>query len=283
MMNDEQFVKAFQDNYQRVFNYIGGGGGVEQHFYMSLASKYTLANKQYSGVQLQKIVDQLQKEGLFRLESTVVYKLAAQLFHETNITNTILRLNVNDQLLNDVKFRKSSFRTIGALFLKDDEHAKRAKQLFNAMNRNQRILTSKEDIPYVVYLTANKEAEIKIQSETIYQYYNGLKAMGFLRGNHLQALAQIMTIYDAEFNGTFMYYVVQLKEELIKRSIKVKKIHYPYLGLLALTATNETKVNEIVTIHNLLMELKIFKHATVCISNSNTKSCPRFNGYARND
>ncbi|MFP3919567.1 DUF4003 family protein [Lysinibacillus telephonicus] len=263
-MNDEQFIKIFQENYNRVYNYIGGG---DQQLIMSLACKYTLAKKQFSGVILQKVIEHFGEEAKlpFSIQnfSTISYKIAAQLIQEQDIKLAVSNLIENDRILKEVKFKNSSLRIIGALFLRENkqEHAKRAKQLFDAMNRNQRILTSKEDIPYVVVLTASNEAQPLKQAETIVCYYNALRKQRFIIGNHLQALAQIMTIYSSSYNEILMQYVVQLKEELIKRNIKVKKVHYPFLGFLALTATDNSKVDEIVALYNQLTEQKIFKNA----------------------
>lgn len=263
-MSDDQFIKAFQENYTRVSNYTGGS---DLKLTISLASKYTLSKRQFSGVILQQLIEQIERNSnkgfQIRLGYSISYKLAAYLLQQENLNEEITRLASNEAALAEVKIRKTPSRLLGALFLRDDKlaHAQRAKQLFDEMNRNQRILTSKEDIPYAVFLTADSNAHPKALADTIVRYYSELRKNHFTMGNNLQALAQIMASFSADFNEILLQYVVQLREELLKRNIKVKKIHYPYLGVLALTATNEMKIDEIVSLHNQLLEQKIFKNA----------------------
>ncbi len=263
-MSDEQFIKQFQDNYNRVFNY---SGGQDIQLMMSLACKYTLAEKQFSGVALQKVMELVQEGDLnalpIRLETRTGYKLAYHLLQQDNMSQEIQRVAENDKILQEVKFKKSPLRTLGAIYLQQSnlEHALRAKKLFDEMHRNQPILTTKEDIPYIVFLTTDPDIETKDQADTIMKYYSSLKNNHFMMGNHLQALAQIMTVYSSNYNKTLMEYVAKLREGLLERGVKVKKLHYPYLGVLALAATNETKMNEITSLYNRLIELGIFKNA----------------------
>ncbi|QCR34233.1 DUF4003 family protein [Lysinibacillus sp. SGAir0095] len=262
-MSEEQFIKAFQDNYNRLFNYTGGHDIQLMH---SLACRYTLAQKQFSGVILQKIIEEIQESGEkalpTRLESNTSYKLAFHLLQQEDRNKEIKHIIANDLLLDQVKFKKTPHRIVGALFLQPSnlEHAQRAKQLYDEMNRNQRFLTSKEDIPYAVFLTANSNVQPKTQADTIMKYYSNLRNNQFTMGNHLQALAQIMTVYSEDYNKIMLEYVVKLREELIERGVKVKKLHYPYLGVLALAATDNSKINELTSLHNQLMGQKIFKN-----------------------
>lgn len=261
-MSNDQFIKAFQDNYNRVFNYTGGS---DVQLTISIACKYTLTKRQFSGVLLQKAIEQIEESTKrsfsIRSISKNSYKFAFYLLRQGDLNEAVNKLVRNDAALEKVKFKNTSYRVLGALFLQEDEmeHAQRAKRLFDEMNRNQRILTSKEDIPYAVYLTSNPDENPKEQADTIVRYYTYLRKNHFTMGNHLQALAQIMTIYKSDYNETLLRYVVQLREELIRRNIKVKKAHYPFLGVLALAATNESKIDEIVSLHNQLLELKVFK------------------------
>jgi len=262
-MNDEQFSKQFQANYDRVINYMGHGSN--QHLAMSLASKYTINKKQFSGVMLRKVMEIINEEKSFslQLESALSYKLASYLMEEKDIHIAIKQINNHDSLLADVKFKQSSFRILGALFLQEDslEHARRAKSLFEEMNRRQPFLTSKEDIPYVVVQTSVQEDSIGQRAETIQRYYLELKKHQFIIGNHLQALSQIMTIYSTEYNALLVQYTVQLRKELNKQNIKVKRVHYPFIGILALAATDDFKIEEICILYQQLIEQKAFRYA----------------------
>lgn len=53
----------------------------------------------------------------------------------------------------------------------------------------------------------------------------------------LQTLTQILTFFDVHYNEELALYVAQLKTELENRGVHVKRVHYPYISMLALTAT----------------------------------------------
>lgn len=262
---ETEFPITFQKNYERTVNYFGSDNS--KNLLMSLACKYTLENKQFSGVALQKVVDEIEKstnEFLpIRNNGVVNYYIAARILFEQNEEEYFKQLLEKDAVLKQAGFKKTPFRIVGAMFLQKDMllHANRSKLLFDQMNRKQRFLTSNEDIPHVVLLSEDSAHNPALQVDTIYRYYQDLKRQGFIMGNHLQSLAQIMTMYSEEYNEVLLQYVVQLQKELQKRKIKVRRIHYPYLGILALTATNDTKVDEIVQLYEALLEQKAFRMA----------------------
>lgn len=263
-MDQQQFITTFQGNFERASLYFSNS--FDRQLLLSLASKYTLANKTFSGVALEKICAEIDnaknREFSFQLGSPSSYKLAAYLQDEEDIQQAIQHLTDNDKILKSNKFKSTHSRVFASLFLQDDRnlHANRAKQLFDEMNRHQPFLTSNEDIPYVVLLT-REENDIVQQAKTMVQYYKGLNKHQFQMGNHLQALAQILTIYSIDYSDTLSRYVVKLRDELVDNGVKVKKYHYPFLGLLALAATDDYKINEIVTLHTELCTLKAFKQA----------------------
>ncbi|SOC39220.1 DUF4003 family protein [Ureibacillus acetophenoni] len=263
-MDQQQFITAFQGNYERASLYFSNS--FDRQLLISLACKYTLANKTFSGVALENICAEIDnaksREFSFQLGSPSSYKLAAYLQDEKDIQQAIQHLIDNDKILKSNKFKSNHYRVLASLFLQDDRnlHAKRAKQLFDEMNGHQPFLTSNEDIPYVVLLT-REENDIVQQAKTMVQYYKELNKHQFQMGNHLQALAQILTIYSIDYSDTLSQYVVKLRDELVDNGVKVKKYHYPFLGLLALAATDDYKINEIVTLHTELCTLKAFKQA----------------------
>lgn len=263
-MDQQQFITTFQVNYKRANLFFSNS--FDRQLLLSLASKYTLANKTFSGVTLEKICEEIDKainrEFPFQPGSPSSYKLAAYLQDEEDLQLAIQRLTENDRILKSEKFKSNQYRVFASLFLQGerDSHAKRAKQLFDEMNRYQPFLTSNEDIPYVVLLTRD-ENDFAQQAETVVKYYKELKKHQFQMGNHLQSLVQILTIYSINYSDILTQYVVKLRDELMDKGVKVKKCHYPFLGLLALAATDDYKIDEIITLHTELCTLKVFKQA----------------------
>ena len=263
-MNNEQFLITFQANFNRAENFFGSS--FDRQLLLSMASKYTLANKIFSGVALDKICQKIDKAVNrafpFQPGSPASYRLAAYLQDDDDLQHAIKRLIENDKQLGNEKFKSNHYRVFASLFLQEDQnhHAKRAKQLFDEMNRHQRFLTSNEDIPYVVLLTS-EETNFVQQAETMVKYYKELNKQQFQMGNHLQALAQILTIYSTNYSDILSQYVTGLRDEIVNNGVKVKKYHYPFLGVLALAATDDSKIGKIVTLHRELCTLKAFKQA----------------------
>lgn len=258
-MSDEQFIKDFQINYTKVFNYTGGH---DSELMNLLATKYTLAKREFSGVKIQKTLEEIQLKLGKPIDIKSGYALAFSLFQTNNFNDELENLSESVELLLQAEFKPSSHLILGAFYLnkEDLKHIERARILFNELNRQQRFLTSKEDIPYIIYLT-KQDADGFVQANTIVQYYTELRKHHFAMGNHLQALAQILTLYDPVYHPVLIQYVVRLKDELLLRDVKVKRHHYTYLGVLALAATNEFKIEEIVSLYRQLVRIPPFKGA----------------------
>lgn len=260
---DIQFTKGLQDNYNRIVNYFGNQFKVG--VMISLASKYTLEKREFSGVALQKIVDQMaaysKKSLSIQRNSPIPYYIAAR-FLGQDLETCFESLLQRDTALKEAGFHTSPFRLAGAMMLDEDIHlhTKRAKALYDEMHRKQFFLTAKEDIPYVVLLSKENEHPQR-QVETMVQYYKGLRKQGFMLGNALQSLAQILTMYSSEYNDMLLQYVVELRHSLNHKGIKIKPLHYPYLGILALNATDHIKIGEIAEWQKTFMELKMFRMA----------------------
>lgn len=258
---DNQFIENLQKNYDRIVNYFGFDH--DKQFLISLASKYTIENKQFSGVLLSKIADQISESMKIRRDHLLIYQLAASLLNKGNIEENIEQLKEKDQALHKVGFKKSIHRALAAMSLDDEfeAHAKRAKRLFDELKQHQRFLTSNEDIPYVVSLTIDEMHRPTMQAKTVIQYYQQLKEHDFFIGNHLQALSFVMTFYDEEYNDILLKYVVQLRKELEKRNIMIRKVHYPFLGLLALSQTDSGKIEEITSLYHDLIQQKFLRRS----------------------
>lgn len=258
----KEFVTNFQKNYDRTVNYFGFGD--KSQLLIPLASKYTIENKQFSGVILSKIVQQINESIKVRNDNYLLdYKIAALLLSEGNVEESIIQLKEKVKALKEVGFKNSIYRVLGGISLENDyyQHARRAKTLFDELKRNQRLLTTKEDIPYVVYLTTDETQNPTLQANTVIRYYQQLKQLGFSMGNHLQALSFIMTLYSEDYHEMLLEYVVQLRKELEKKNIKIKRIHYPYLGILALSKTDNQKIEEISNLYFMLIEEKPLRSA----------------------
>ncbi|WP_332649112.1 DUF4003 family protein [Lysinibacillus sp. 54212] len=258
------FIRQLELNYRKVFNYTGGAPDLR--VVVSMAAQYTFAGAVYSGVRHQEVVDRIEQGesflSIFRTfggQAGMQLKLAAHLLLNGNVEEEILRLKKNDALLQECKFARSPYRVVSALFVEDTAHAVRALALHRAMNKHHPILTTKSDFPYAILLTAGNEDDVHIRAKTMHEYYIRLKELDFKMGDTLQSLTQLMTLYSAQYEEQFALYVAKLKDELEQRDVKVKKLHYPFIGILALTATDTQFIENIIDLHKGLTSLKMFK------------------------
>ena len=86
------------------------------------------------------------------------------------------------------------------------------------------------------------------------KYYNALNEKGLSKGNDLQLLAN-MLVMNGDYSQELTRNVMKAKEAFEKNHYKVKKIHYPSLGIIALS--NGT--NEAVKLVQDLTAMKMFK------------------------
>ena len=259
-----QFIQKLEKNYDSVFNYTGGQPNLRM--VTSLAAQYTYVNRDYSGLEHQAMMDRMiSGESMFSIfhtyrgNSDVLYKIAAHLLLRGNAEELVFELKKKDAILAECGFRSSPYRLVGAFFVKDTAHGVRAKKLYDEMHKLQPVLTRKSDFPLAVVLTLNNNDGIALRAETINRYFHKLLELGFGAGDTLQTLAQILTIFDVRYNEELVHCVTQLKRELVNRGVQVKTIHYPYIGMLALTNTNLQLVEETIELEKQLQQSKATK------------------------
>ncbi|MFF5996358.1 DUF4003 family protein [Lysinibacillus sp. KU-BSD001] len=255
------FIQKLETNYDKVFNYTGGQPDLQ--IVISLAAQYTYAGRTYSGLEHQAIIDQLACNESINVFSTygsdirLQYKIAADLVLKGNVKEHLAQLNKNDRLLAECGFSRSLYRMVSAFFVKDVAHGMRAKKLYDEMNKYHPMLTRKSDFPFAILLTANNTESASAHAQTMNHYFKSLRERGFKLSDALQSLTQILMFFDVHEHKELVDYVAQLKIEFEHRGVQVKKIHYPFIGLLALTATDLQLVEEIVKLEQQLRSSRV--------------------------
>ena len=257
-----QFIQQLERNYDHVFNYTGGHPSLRM--VTSLAAQYTYVNRTYSGLEHQAMIDRMTSdESIFSIfhtyrgNSNLLYKIAAHLLLRGNVEEYVIELKKKDEILAECGFRTSPYRLVSAFFVKDTAHGLRAKKLYDEMNKLHPISTRKSDFPFAILLTANNDDSITLRAETMNRYFHKLRELGFSLGDALQTLTQILTLFNVHYNEELALYVAQLKTELENRGVHVKRVHYPYIGMLALTATKLQLIEEIVKLEKQLQHSKV--------------------------
>ena len=264
-MEKATFITNLEQNFERISLFFGLG--LPTNIQIPLAVQFTFSRETFNGIQFEAKLKKLQidhsKQTLLEFfsnvsnQSVLSYKIFAHLTLHKEPEQELMRLKTNEQTLLEVGFKNSTYQKIAALYLEDATHAKRAKQLHDEMKKLHPFLTGKDDIPYTVLLTA-QQANANEQAKTMRRYYDFLTKHNFKKGDALQAMTQLLTLYSAQYEQVLADYVVAMKETFTKRNLKVKKKLYPYIALLALAGATTEVINEIAEIQVSLHQLKMF-------------------------
>ena len=258
----EQFVKRYIQTHEHVYNYFGE----TTKRTMQLASAYTLANKQFSGIALQKKFDELNSllngnmDTFYTFRSSIVdMHLAAQFIIGSEDKAELSLYEQRIKRLINAGFPKKASTVSASHFLTDDEdHANRAYLLHKEMKKYHPILTGADDIPISVFITQNKELNSIDIAKLMNTYYTELKSH-FQQGEALQLLSQLLVLFKPTYDENLVPYVNQLKIEIEKRKVRVTKQFYHLIGVLALSTTNTEVLNEVFEMYSQLIKTKLLK------------------------
>lgn len=241
------------------------GWTVDRKIILAIASTFVASGKTFDTAKYKSVLQEMKKQSSWMspLRSTVGYSIAANLMEQENVEKAVKDLLTNVSILRDAKFRSGNFSYIGAQFLTEDEkdkkaHALAARSLFDAIRKHHPFLTSYEDIPYAVLLSSSND-DGELRAETMNRYYKELRTYNFNAGNELQWLSQVLTFLSPQFDGQLVPNVVMLRDTLKKQNIKVRAMHYPLLGFLAILNLNKTQLQDIIDLHHELKDLKLLK------------------------
>ncbi|NEY73536.1 DUF4003 domain-containing protein [Bacillus mesophilus] len=234
---------------------------------MMAASLYVVKQKDFNLQRFIEISDDIKKNvGMFStLNSPHRFTIAAMLDvqFENPIEKFFELMEIYDQLI-DSKFSRDPFTYLCAYILlsnevKDDLQTRieRSVSLYRGMKSNHFFLTSSSDYPLAVLL-ANKEGSVEQLLENIEHYYNKLNQNGFGKGNDLQFLSHVLSLHPANQN-IVTERCTTLFDEFKRSHLKLKKMHYPVLGLLSFLDEGTKELDTIQEIVNQLNQQKQFK------------------------
>lgn len=264
-MEQTAFIQLLKNNNERMELFFGAD--VQSAARIPLAVQFTFSRETFNGPAFEKNVkevnNQKSRQSFFEFFSTpsnnsvLTYKMLAHFALHPQPEQELHRLKLNEKALLNAGFKSSSYQRIAALFLVDEAHAGKAKALHDEMKKHHFFLTGKDDIPYAVLLTKKQNNPVKL-AQTMRKYYDALHGKGFKNGDALQAMTQLLPLYDEEFQPVLVDYVVAMKQSFLNNGVKVKKRSYPYLALLALVGASSEVVDEIVEMERALAKLPMF-------------------------
>ncbi|WP_158282293.1 DUF4003 family protein [Salipaludibacillus keqinensis] len=163
-------------------------------------------------------------------------------------------------------FKRGTFTYIAALVMlagdSDNSSHKtsieRSLSVYKGMKQHHPFITSKNDYPLSVLL-AQLDQDIEPLMNHIEHFYRELNQNGFRKGNDLQFLSHILSIETERTPDDLTNSCVSIWEEFKRRKVKIKPMHYPEIGLLALAHASSDDLNQVEHLVYELNRMKWFK------------------------
>ncbi len=241
------------------------GWSVDRKIILAIASTYVATGRTFDALKYKEVLQEIKKQTSWMspLRANIGYSIAANIMEQDDIEQAVKNILINEKILKEEKFKSGNFNFIAAQFLtkigsEKQAHAQTARALYEAIRKHHRFLTSFDDIPYAVLLSSPTD-DVVLRAETMNCYYKELRTYYFNAGNELQWLSQVLTFLSPQYNSNLVPSVVNIRDILKKQDVKVKTMHYPLLGFLAILQVNNLQIQQITDLYHELKGMKLLK------------------------
>ncbi|OLN23989.1 hypothetical protein BTO30_00785 [Domibacillus antri] len=215
------------------------GKWMDKRLVLLTAAQFAARQERIDEREFTAVSNKIKKTGsIFSPLRTIHFPMTGLLMtKEGDPDESLEKLLLHYETLRSAGFRSSVYTYIAAFLVEGSTKPERIKEIFEEMKRYHRFLTSHEDYPAAVIMAKRPESagDLVDSSE---RYYRLLNDHGFWKGNDLQFLAN-MLVMDGLFQKQPAESVLQAKSELEGRGLRVKSMHYPALGVIALSGKIE--------------------------------------------
>ncbi|MGE7092780.1 DUF4003 family protein [Lysinibacillus sp. NPDC048646] len=256
---ENQFTQTVEDIAK------AAGWSVDRKIILAIASTFVATGRTFDALKYKEVLQEIKKQTSWMspLRANIGYSIAANIMEQDDIEQAVKNILINEKILKEEKFKSGNFNFIAAQFLTKIEsekqaHAQTARALYEAIRKHHRFLTSFDDIPYAVLLSSPTD-DVVLRAETMHRYYKELRTYYFNAGNELQWLSQVLTFLSPQYNSNLVPSVVNIRDILKKQDVKVKTMHYPLLGFLAILQVNNLQIQQIADLYHELKGMKLLK------------------------
>ncbi|MGC8230126.1 DUF4003 family protein [Pseudobacillus badius] len=261
----QQIAARFARDYEQLVNAVSWGTDKRQ--LLSIIAQYAAAGKDFSAKEFLQLSDHIKANSgwLSGLKGALNYSVTALLLTgASDPYDAFEKMQQSYQLLLDNKFRKTSFTYIAAITLisaaEDAEGraqvAAQAKEVHENMKKKHYFLTSYDDYPLSILLAVQDQDGLM---EKIEFYYAALSEGPFRKGNDLQLLSHILAQGTESDKELLVDRAIHWMEKLRSGGLKIKGLHYPIIGLLALIDKPENLLEEVMALSEAFCGQKLFK------------------------
>lgn len=164
-------------------------------------------------------------------------------------------------------FSRSIFTYLAAAALlpedngQHDVRIQRSMQVYKRMKEDHFFLTSTDDYPLAILLAGQSE-KVETLMDRVERLYQKLAVAGMYKGNNLQFLSHILSLKKDVSEDILVAQCTNIWNLLKREKVKVKQMHYPAIGLLALLEDGEKEVHSIRAFIEKLQGDKLFRWHT---------------------
>ncbi|MGI2850616.1 DUF4003 domain-containing protein [Bacillus cytotoxicus] len=237
---------------------------------MMIAAMYTSSDKPFDLERFLQISHYIKSQvGMFSyLKSYHRFVVAATLdIHFTHYKTAFQQfLDLYERFIAS-GFSRSIFTYLAAATLLPDDREQyeariqRSVKVYKRMKEDHFFLTSTSDYPLAVLLAGQQE-EIEPLMDRVERLYQKLATSGLRKGNDLQFLSHILSLKKDIREDMLVARCTNIWNLFKQEKVKVKQMHYPAIGLLALLEDGEKEVSSIRTFMEKLQGDKLFRWQT---------------------
>ncbi|MHA6259066.1 DUF4003 family protein [Sporosarcina sp. CAU 1771] len=262
-MDTNGIVREVETTYEQVKSLAGWT--VDKNVVLTITSYYVTSEREFNAETLSRAMDALKSKSswLSPLRGNLLPMLAAFLDKpQVDIERETDCLFEKQRVLRGVGFRNTIHSYLAALLMSGnpelyDHEAIQAKKLYDEMKKQHYFLTSDDDYAYSVLLGKRNENPVD-HAKAMRAYYNALRVEKFRSGNELQWMSQVLTYLDITFDSNLVSRAKSVLE-YFKRETKVRVVHYPMIGFLAVFNAKEKELLKIVELTRSLEQSPPFK------------------------
>ncbi|WP_050179937.1 DUF4003 family protein [Domibacillus robiginosus] len=215
------------------------GKWIDKRLVLLTAAQFAARGQQIDEETFTALSTKIKKSGsIFSPLRTIHFPMTGLLLlQKGNGEEGVDELHLKYDLLRSAGFRSSQYTYIAAFLIEPSTQPERVKAIYDELKKYHMFLTSNEDYPAAAVMASRPESVIELAdaSENYYHFFN---KNGFWKGNDLQFLAN-MLVMNGLFEERTAHAVLEVKQELEQNGIKVRSMHYPALGIMALSGNKE--------------------------------------------
>ncbi|SHE15328.1 Uncharacterised protein [Chlamydia abortus] len=267
----QETILQKRDQFTKIFDQLTHSisWSVDKRVRMSITSQFVSTERDFDPKAYLFVIDFIKREeGWFSsLPYNTRYILAALLITQfEDPYKAYSELKECYEVLTNNKFRKGPYTYLSAFSLlthkKENgnlaEQARRAMEIYKAIRSRHFFLTSSDDYPLSVLLSQSNRS-IDSLMEDIEYFYDFLSKHGFRKGNDLQFLSHILTQGQPERREQLAETTARYLEAFQSEKVKIKGMHYPALGVLALIDIPENTLADVIKAYSHFNESKLFR------------------------